>query len=190
MKNKLLFAFAVLVAVIAGWFFGHKAKIEPPVKISAPEIDYEATDIQAVQTNEKGETEYEVNAKSLSHNNKTNKDELVDVTMDWQPNENSKYQITSGLSDFNQETGKITMSKGFKLVSKQENAEPIVIVGESLTGNTKLKQVTSDKPIRFKQGDNQFQANGMKANLETGDYEFDHIQIDFNPSERFDEPLF
>ncbi len=195
MNNKLLLILSLLIAIGAGWFFGNNTKVEPPIKVAPPEVEYEATEINAVQTNDEGETEYEVNAKSLSHNNKTNKDELLDVTMDWQPTEGKKYQLTSGVTDLDQQTGELRMSGGFKLVSHAEGkdgkaVEPIIIVGDRLQGNTKLKQVRTDHPIKFKQGDNQFTAKGLVANLETGEYQFTGIEISFTPAERQDKPLF
>ena len=66
MNTKVLIVLALIIAGIAGWFFQQQGKIEPPINIQASEVDYEATDIKAVQTNEQGETEYELNAESLS----------------------------------------------------------------------------------------------------------------------------
>lgn len=191
MNNKIFFLIIVILLIGTGWFFGKNTSIESPIKVETPEVDYEATGIKAIQTNEQGETEYEVHAKSLNHNSTKNKDELIDVTMDWQPSKYKKYQLTSGLTDLNQKTGELNMSNGFKLESKQDkNSEPIIIVGDSLTGNTKLKQVKTDNPIKFQQGDNQFTANGMVANLDTGDYEFTGVEVSFMPSTHKEKSLF
>jgi lipopolysaccharide export system protein LptC len=75
-NTRVLVVLALIIAGIAGWFFQQQGKVTPPVKIEASEVDYEATDIKAVQTNEEGETEYELNADSLTHNPVTNQDEM------------------------------------------------------------------------------------------------------------------
>lgn len=213
-KNKILFVLALLVLVTVSWFLSREAEIEAPLNVSTPDIDYEATDIEAVQTNAEGETEYTLTAKSLSHNNATDKDELVDITMDWQASAEHRYRLTASLTDFNQQEGRVVMSEGFQLLSQdsvksdtdnqknldndqQQNADSpktsansIMITGKSLTANTNTKQVKTTEPLTFQQGDNQFTAQGMTANLATGDYEFDHIEIEFQPSQRIDKPLF
>ncbi len=190
-KNKLLFILALIIVVGVSWFFGRNVDIEPPLDVATPEIDYQATEIQAVQTNAQGETEYQLNAKSLSHNNTTNKDELVDMTMDWNPSEIHHYRLTAGLTDFNQETGQLLMHEGFQLLSEPTaKGDSINIHGKSLTANTHTKQLASTERIEFKQGDNQFTAQAMTANLATGEYEFQQVELEFEPSKRMDKPLF
>ena len=74
MNTRVLIVITLIIAGLAGWFFKQQGDITPPVNIETSDVDYEATDIKAVQTNEQGETEYELSAESLTHNPVTNKD--------------------------------------------------------------------------------------------------------------------
>ena len=194
MNTRVLIVLALIIAGIAGWFFQQQGKITPPVKIEASEMDYEATDIKAVQTNEQGETEYELNAESLKHNPETNEDEMLGITMNWKPSDEQRYIIKSGMATINQETGDLNLSGGFTLVSDDKAdttiIEPIKVTGEALKGNTKSRQVYSDKPVQVEQGMNRFEAATMKANLETGEYEFGQVAVTFSPVNRQDKALF
>lgn len=193
-NTRILIVLALIIAGIAGWFFQKHGEIAPPVKIEPSEVDYEATDIKAVQTNEAGETEYELNADSISHNPKTNQDEMAGITMNWEPSTTARYQIQAGRAAINQQSGDLRLSGGFSLVSQdkagQSAAEPIKVTGEELKGNTKSRQVFSDKPVKVVQGMNRFEAASMTANLETGDYEFGGIAVTFMPPNRQDKSLF
>ncbi len=198
MNTRVLIILALIIAGIAGWFFQQQGDVAPPVSIGPSEVDYEATDIQAVQTNEQGETEYELNAESLIHDPNTNQDVMSGITMNWEPSAKQLYRIESGTATISQETGDLHLYGGFSLASEDqakttdsgEKIAPITVSGEALKGNTKSRQVYSDQPVQVVQGENRFEAATMKANLETGEYEFGQVAVTFTPAERKDKALF
>ena len=194
MNTRVLIVLALILAVIAGWFFKQQGEITPPVSIGASDVDYEATDIKAVQTNDEGKTEYELSADSLTHNPVTNKDEMKGITMNWEPSDEQRYRIEAGSAAISQQTGDMSLSGGFSLVSEGKtgtsDVEPIKVTGATLKGNTKSGQVYSDEPVKVEQGMNRFEASSMKANLETGDYEFGKVTVAFMPAKRQDKALF
>ena len=194
MNTRVLIVIALIIAALAGWFFKQQGEIAPPVNIEASDVDYEATDIKAVQTNEQGETEYELSAESLTHNPTTNQDEMKGITMNWEPSDEQRYRIEAGTAAISQQTGELSLSGGFSLVSEGKtanaNVEPIKVTGATLKGNTKSGQVYSNEPVKVEQGMNLFEASSMKANLETGDYEFGQVAVSFTPADRQDKSLF
>lgn len=194
MNTRVLIVIALIIAALAGWFFKQQGGIAPPVNIEASDVDYEATDIKAVQTNEQGETEYELSAESLTHNPTTNEDEMKGITMNWEPSDEQRYRIEAGTAAISQQTGELSLSGGFSLVSEGKtanaNVEPIKVTGATLKGNTKSGQVYSNEPVKVEQGMNRFEASSMKANLETGDYEFGQVAVSFTPADRQDKSLF
>ena len=194
MNTRVLIVLALIIAGIAGWFFQQQGEIAPPVSMEATDVDYEATDIKAVQTNEKGETEYELTAKTLTHNPETNLDEMSGITMNWEPSAEQRYRIEAGSAAISQQTGEHSLSGGFSLVSEGNkdapDIEPIKVTGSILKGNTKSGQVYSDAPVKVEQGMNRFEASSMTANLETGEYEFGQVAVAFTPAARQDKALF
>lgn len=196
MNSRLLIILALIIAAIAAWFFHQQGDVKPTVNIQPSEVDYEATDIKAVQTNEEGETEYELKADSLTHNPTTNEDEMSGITMNWAPTTDQQYVIEAGTAAINQQSGDLKLSGGFSLVSKGNSAEkgqkttPISITGQTLVGNTKAHMVYSNDPVIVVQGDNKFEAGSMKANLASGDYEFGQVAVTFAPPDRKDAKLF
>ena len=194
MNTRVLIVITLIIAGLAGWFFKQQGDITPPVNIETSDVDYEATDIKAVQTNEQGETEYELSAESLTHNPVTNKDEMKGITMNWEPSDEQRYRIEAGTAAISQQTGELSLSGGFSLISEGKtanaNVEPIKVTGATLKGNTKSGQVYSNEPVKVEQGMNRFEASSMKANLETGDYEFGQVAVSFTPADRQDKALF
>lgn len=195
MNTRILIVLALIIAGLAGWFFQQQGEVSPPVSMEATDVDYEATDIKAVQTNEQGETEYELTAESLTHNPATNKDEMSGITMNWEPSDKQRYRIEAGSAAISQQTGELSLSGGFTLVSEDKadgtsDIEPIKVTGNTLKGNTKSGQVYSDEAVKIEQGMNRFEASSMKANLETGEYEFGQVAVNFSPTDRQDKALF
>ncbi|MBH0086230.1 LPS export ABC transporter periplasmic protein LptC [Psychrobacter sp. SCQQ22] len=194
MNTRVLVIIALIIAGIAGWFFQQQGDVAPPVSMAPTDVDYEATEIKAVQTNDEGETEYELTAESLTHNPETNLDEMSGITMNWEPSAEQRYRIEAGTAAISQETGELSLSGGFSLVSEgnkdASEVEPIKVTGSILKGNTKSGKVYSDEPVQVEQGMNRFEASSMTANLETGEYEFGHVAVAFTPSERQDKALF
>lgn len=193
MNTRVLIVLALIIAGIAGWFFQQQGEITPPVSMEATDVDYEATDIKAVQTNEQGETEYELTAESLTHNPVTNLDEMSGITMNWEPSAEQRYRIEAGSAAISQQTGELSLSGGFTLISEgnpDKEVEPIKVTGSTLKGNTKSGQVYSEAPVKIEQGTNRFEAATMTANLETGDYEFGQVAVAFTPAQRQDKALF
>lgn len=193
MNTRVLIVLALIIAGIAGWFFQQQGEITPPVSMEATDVDYEATDIKAVQTNEQGETEYELTAESLTHNPVTNLDEMSGIIMNWEPSAEQRYRIEAGSAAISQQTGELSLSGGFTLISEgnpDKEVEPIKVTGSTLKGNTKSGQVYSEAPVKIEQGTNRFEAATMTANLETGDYEFGQVAVAFTPAQRQDKALF
>ena len=194
MNTRVLIILALIVAGIAGWFFQQQGEVSPPVSMETSDVDYEATEIKAVQTNEKGETEYELTAESLTHNPQTNLDEMSGITMNWEPSPEQRYRIEAGSAAISQQTGDLNLSGGFTLVSEGNKGgpeiEPIKVTGNTLKGNTKSGKVYSEEPVKIEQGMNRFEASSMTANLETGEYEFGQVAVAFTPSDRQDKALF
>ena len=192
MNFRILAVLGVVAIAVATWFY-YKAEseIKPAIPDAPTATSYEVSKIEAVQTNpETGETEYTVVADSLVQN-ANGEDELVKATIDWQPPQGEKYALTAERATLDQNSGELNLKQGFRMVraATADKAE-MVIVGNSLTGNTKSRVLQSAEPLTVTQGTDSFKAQGFQANLDTGEYEFHKIEVQFNAPKRQDKPLF
>ncbi|STZ55476.1 Uncharacterized protein conserved in bacteria [Moraxella lacunata] len=191
MNLKILSVLGVMALMVGAWFFYKEdVKIEPAVP-SAPAVSYEVTEIKAVQTSpETGEIEYTLTADSLAKNS-AGVDGMKNAKMDWTPPNSETYHLEASLASLEQTTGDLLLKEGFVLVRQGDDTKPdMTIKGNLLTGNTKQRQVASSKPISVTQGADSFMAQGFTGNLQTGEYEFYRIQMEFAPPKREDKPLF
>lgn len=191
MNLKILSVLGVMALMVGAWFFYKEdVKIEPAVP-SAPAVSYEVTEIKAVQTSpETGEIEYTLTADSLAKNS-AGVDEMKNAKMDWTPPNSETYHLEASLASLEQTTGDLLLKEGFVLVRQGDDTKPdMTIKGSLLTGNTKQRQVASSEPISVTQGTDSFMAQGFTGDLQTGEYEFHRIQMEFAPPKREDKPLF
>ncbi|UYZ67495.1 LPS export ABC transporter periplasmic protein LptC [Moraxella bovis] len=191
MNLKILSVLGVMAFMVGAWFFYKEdVNIEPAVP-SAPAVSYEVTEIKAVQTSpETGEIEYTLTADSLAKNS-AGVDEMKNAKMDWTPPNSETYHLEASLASLGQTTGDLLLKEGFVLVRQGDDTKPdMTIKGNLLTGNTKQRQVASSEPISVTQGVDSFMAQGFTGDLQTGEYEFYRIQMEFAPPKREDKPLF
>ena len=191
MNLKIISVLGVMALMVGVWFFYKEdVKIEPTVP-SAPTVSYEVTEIKAVQTNPKtGEIEYTLMADSLIKNS-AGMDEMRNAKMDCTPPTGQRHYLEANLAVLEQTTGDLLLQEGFVLVRQGDDTKPkMTIKGDLLTANTKQYQVASNKPISITQGADSFIAQGFTGDLQTGEYEFYHIQMEFTPPKRVDKSLF
>ncbi|MDI4497155.1 LPS export ABC transporter periplasmic protein LptC [Moraxella nonliquefaciens] len=191
MNLKIISVLGVMALMVGVWFFYKEdVKIEPTVP-SAPTVSYEVTEIKAVQTNPKtGEIEYTLMADSLIKNS-AGMDEMRNAKMDWIPPNGQSHYLEANLAILEQTTGDLLLQEGFVLVRQGDDTKPkMTIKGDLLTANTKQHQVASNKLISITQGADSFIAQGFTGDLQTGEYEFYHIQMEFTPPKRVDKSLF
>ena len=191
MNNKHFLRSPVLITRVAARIFHDVGELPQPVRISQNNVDTEVTDIQAMQTNDAGETEYQLQAESITRDEQTHLDGIQGLQMDWQPSGEQAYELTAQRATMNQQTGNLQISGGFQLMGLLPNGEQhIVVVGDGLEGNSKDKLLTSHQPVKVSQGNHTFTAGTMQANLNTGEFEFGQIEVMFDPSPRQNKSLF
>lgn len=181
MNVRILSILGALAIMVAIWFFYQENnKVEPTVP-AKPDVSYEISKIKAIQTNEKtGETEYTLTAQMMVQNTQ-GEDEMLDVVMTWQPPQGEQYTIKAKRAIFNQSTGDIFLSDGFDLIRMATDEKPAFIIkGSVLTGNTNLRLLSSNQPLTVINGNDTFVTQAMTANLQTGEYQFSKIKMQYD----------
>lgn len=196
MKFKFLVVCSLVALVLATYFFRTQNDDTPAPSLAKPDISAEVSGIRAVQTNEQtGQIEYELTAERLTQNSKTGRDELVNAKLFWLPvlsdGTTEQYEIIAPLAYLDNTTGEFIFEQGFTLDKTQTDNHPTLhLTGQVLLGNIKEKILESHEPLTLTKGDEHFEAESFKADLNTGVYEFEQISIEFAPPQRTDKPLF
>lgn len=191
MNLKILSVLGVMALMVAVWFFYKEDVSIKPAKPVAPDVSYEVHEIKAVQTNaETGEIEYTLTADSLVTST-DNENELIGAKLAWQVPNAQALELTAKKATHDQETGSIRFFDDFVLHRQGNDTIPsMTIKGSEIVGNTKARIIQSHNPIEVTQGEDQFTAQGFVADVAEGEYDFNTVEIVFDPPERQDKPLF
>lgn len=195
MNNRFLFVIALLVAMFAVWFYRNQGELDEVLNLSSTNIEYEATDILAVQTNNEGVAEYSMTADNLIHYSDQNFDKLQAMNLNWRPSSSQSVMIKADEAILYHEQSKVVMTNNV-LFSSQTDQQPervkppLKLVASELIGDLEQKKVTSEKPIEVTQAQNSFKSSSFEADMTTGDYQFSNVAVTFMPPDRKDVPLF
>lgn len=185
--------------MLAVWFYRHQGQLDSVLNFSTSNIEYEATDILAVQTDEDGIAEYSLTAESLVHYSDENLDKLQRMRLNWRPSSNRNVMVDADEAAMYHEQNKVVMTNNVLLSSRFDPSQaqhttsikpPIKLVASELIGDLETKRIYSNQPIDVTQGDNSFQSDSFVADLTTGDYEFAQVAVTFLPPPRKEVPLF
>ena len=195
MKNRFLFLIALLVAMFAVWFYRSQGELDEVLNLSSTNIEYEATDILAVQTNDEGVAEYSMTADNLTHYSDQNFDKLQAMNLNWRPSSSQSVMIQADEAIIYHEQSKVIMSNNVLFSSQtdqqQDNLKPpMKLVASELIGDLEQKRVISEKPIEVTQANNSFKSSSFEADMMTGDYEFSNVAVTFMSPPRKEVPLF
>lgn len=195
MNNRFLFVLALLAAMFAVWFYRNQGELDDVINLSTTNVEYEATDILAVQTNEEGVAEYSLTADNLTHYSDQNFDKLETMTLNWRPSSSQSVTVNADEAIMYHEQSKVVMTNNV-LFSSQSNPDqggtrpPMKLVASELIGDLERKKLLSEKPIEVTQDQNSFNSSSFEADMTTGDYEFSDVAVTFMPPARRDAPLF
>lgn len=195
MNTRFLFVISLLIAMFAVWFYRNQGDLDSVINMSTTNIEYEAADILAVQTNEDGIAEYSLTADNLTHYSDQNFDKLVAMKLNWRPNNTQNVTVNADEAVMYHEQSKVVMTNNVLFSSQandngQVSKPPLKLVASELIGDLEQKKVFSNKPIKVTQAANSFESSKFVADMTTGDYEFSNIAVTFMPPARKDVPLF
>lgn len=195
MNTRFLFVISLLIAMFAAWFYKSQGDLDDILNMSTTNIEYEATDILAVQTNEEGVAEYSLTADNLTHYSDQNFDKLVAMKLNWRPSSSQNVVINADEAVMYHEQSKVVMTNNVLFSSQsdintQTAKPPMKLVASELIGDLEQKIVFSEKPIKVTQANNSFESSSFVADVNSGDYEFSNVAVTFMPPARKDVPLF
>lgn len=175
MNTKALYAVAVIVAVISGgyyYFSGEREKLNVQKKSN---MMYSATDVSLLKTDEQGQIELKATVDNLQQDLKTTNSEMNNIQAQAFRNGTLdaifKAKKVNGYDD-NQ---KVILSDGVR-VEKTTPQGLMTFNTEQLTIYPKQRLMESEYPVLVDSSQAMFSSQGLKVDLNKGQYEFFKIR--------------
>lgn len=177
----MLLILGLVCIVIAGYFYNSSDNNFVNVNLKPSDIDYQATNIKALQTDSTGNIHYQMTATGVTHyqNAQTAILENPNIML-YQGDKQT--ELVAKQATFDEKTQIVQLKDSVKVVSKNPLNSPINIKTEQLTGNLAEQTIKSENMVNVSQQGNNFNAKKMFGNLATGDYQFERVEMIFLPN--------
>ncbi|MEX5444330.1 LPS export ABC transporter periplasmic protein LptC [Acinetobacter schindleri] len=181
MDTKVLYVTAIILAAISGGYYyfsgsGNKLQVD-----AARSMKSTAENINLTQTDEKGELAVRAQVVRLEQDmqKKTSKLENMNASMykDGKVDSTFYAKLVNGYED----NTKVILSQQVVATKILQDGQ-LQFKTEELTGFPKTREIETDKAVEVTTPQAEFISQGLKANLNDGQYEFFNIRGKYEPN--------
>lgn len=180
MSTKILLILGLVCMIVAGYFYSSGDSTLVNLNLKPSDIDYQATNIKAIQTDNTGNIHYQMTATGVTHYQKAQTAILENPNITLYQGEKQTL-LSAGKATFDEKQQIAELTEQVKVTSKNTDDVPTVFETERLTGNLKQKTVVSHQKVWVNQNGNTFEAQTMLGDIATGEYELERVAMTFLP---------
>ena len=181
MDTRVLYIVAIAIAAVSGGYYYYSGKANKLEADSSRNMTYSAQDIHLTQTNDQGHLYIRAQVDRLEQDmqKQTSKLENLHASMYQNGQVNATFfsKVANGYND----NEKVILSGDVVATKVAENGE-IVFRTDELTTYPKTKMIETTHQVDVQSSQASFVSNGLKANLENGQYEFFNIRGKYAPN--------
>ncbi len=186
MSTKALFVLSLVLIIIAGYFYASNDASLGKLNLKPSDIDYQASQIDGLQTNATGDIQYRLKATAVTHYQNAKMAVLTDPTIIWRTANQKEVKLTAQTAQLD-EAKQLAQLSGNVMMTNQNldqaiDSPVITLKGQDFIGNLQTQQVVSNRPLTVNQGNSQFTAQDVAADINTGDYTFNKVSMTFLPA--------
>ena len=181
MDTRVLYVTAVIVAAISGGFYYYSGKGNKLEAQSAQSMTYSAKGVNLLQTDEKGQLHVTATVDDLTQDMKSQTSELNNLNATvYNAGQIDSTFYAKKVNGYN-DNEKVVLSQDVK-ATKVGLQGQIVLNTDELTGYPDLGKIETDKQVDVDAPNGQFISQGLKADLNEGQYEFFNIRGKYAPN--------
>lgn len=199
MSSRVLICLSLILSLFSIYIYIHRDKVPNKGLTIEKRIDYKASGIRSIQTNEEGKVDLSMDADELLHNletdtltlHKTNAQQTIQKKTSSNKNDAHVLNFQAQKIIWNRPQNTLMLLNGITLSRTQLPINDIqtanqtknsqVIKTESLVYNLSSHVLKGNTQIEFKDQKATFLAQGLHANLATGIYDFNRIKAQYTP---------
>ncbi|MFC3902293.1 lipopolysaccharide export system protein LptC [Acinetobacter marinus] len=183
MDTRLLYSIAMVFVIIVAGFYYFSGKSKRLEASKDANLNSTAKTIQVTQTNEQGQLYAKSTIQGMTVNMQSG-DAVLEKIQGVQyekGKENASFHADQGFAKNDYENVELVGNVRVSKLSDQKTPS-ITFDTDQLSGNTKTNQIVTDHEVMITSPQGKFQSQGLKANLNTGEYEFYTIRGLYEPA--------
>lgn len=182
MDTKILYVVAVAVAAVSGGYYYYSGKAKKLDVDSAKNMTYSAQGVHLTQTDEQGNLYIRAEVKQLQQNMqlKTSKLDQLNAVMYKQGKPDATFYAkeANGFDD----NSKVILLGDVVATKLSDQGNKMEFHTDELTGYPKTRELETQHQVTVQSPSAEFVSQGLKANLNNGQYEFYKIRGKYAPS--------
>ena len=180
MDTKVLYITAVVIASISGGYYYYSGKGKKLDVDSARNMTYSADGIHLLQTNEKGQLYVIAQVDHLEQDLRVKTSKLIHLNASMYNNNQVDSTFSAQEARTFNDNEKVILTGQVQATKLGEQGK-LVFLTDELTGYPKLNTLETNKVVHVDAPNAQFVSQGLKADLNAGQYEFFHIRGKYAP---------
>lgn len=194
MSTKLLFILGLLFIIVAAYFYAQNDARLTQVSLKPSDIDYQAEQIKALQTNETGNVSYQLTAAQVTHYQNANTAVMSKPQIIIRPKNEREVTLIADQAHLDENkqlaelNGNVTLTSVPLLGQNNSTSNlPVKMIGKNFIGDLANNKVTTHDPLTFIHGNNRFEAKQFSGDLATGDYGFGQVSVTIQPAQSLND---
>ncbi len=179
MDIKVLYVVAVVVMSITGGYYYYSGSAEK-LQTENQSMTYAAKGIVLTQSDKQGKLYLRANVDEIKQNVKTQTSDMHNLKAVMYKNGQVDTSFSAGSGQGLNDNSRIIL-KGNVVASKQSIQGQTIIKTDQLYGYLATRIIETKSPVTIIYPRSQFVSQGLKANLDTGQYEFFNIRGKYAP---------
>jgi len=182
MDTRVLYVVAVVVASISGGYYYYSGKAKKLDVESAKNMTYSAQGVHLIQTDEQGNLYVRAEIKQLEQNmqSKTSQLDQLNAVMFKQGKPDATFYAkqAKGYDD----NTKIVLMGDVVATKLSDQGNKMEFRTDELTGYPKTRELETQHQVTVQSPNSAFVSQGLKANLNNGQYEFFKVRGKYAPN--------
>ena len=185
MDTRLLYLIALCIAVVSGLFYFYSGKAARLQQERFQDFSFIASNVNVLKTDETGALNMKTEAQHLQQWASTSRSQLNTLSSVW-------YQDGQAYATFKADKGfgydnnsKIVLSGNIVAQRLPSGDQPLMTFSTTqLTGYPKEHRIETSQPVLIQSPQGRLSSQGLKADLNTGQYNLFHLRGQYTPAKR------
>ncbi|MHA3059752.1 LPS export ABC transporter periplasmic protein LptC [Acinetobacter sp. ANC 4636] len=180
MDTKTLYIAAIVIGTISGGYYYFSGKSKKLDVDSARNMTYSAKDVKITQTDQQGHVSVRASVDEMAQNKQNNTSQLYNFNATTYSHGKIDATYTASRADGYDDNQKVILSGN--VVAHKNTAQGVMTLRtDQLTGYPKTRQLETTHMVTVDSAQSQFISHGLKADLNSGQYEFFNIRGNYAP---------
>lgn len=180
MDTRLLYVFAVVIALVSGGYYYYSGKNQKLDVDTARNMTYSADGVHLLQTDEQGIVSVRAQVDHLEQNLQDKSSKLVNLNVSTYRNDQLDANFLADEGRGFDDNKKVVLSGNVR-ATKQSASGPLKLFTDELTGYPELGTLETKHQVRVESSSAIFVSQGLTADLKQGQFDFSNIRGTYAP---------